>query len=74
MQLALVDDHILFRKALAACISHWSRYEVTLQAGNGTDLIDIMQRAPTPQLGILDINMPIMNGFETIHWLQQHSP
>ena len=74
MQLALVDDHVLFRKSLAACISQWSSYQVMIQAGSGHELKTGLQRPPLPDLIVLDIRMPGMNGFETIEWLQQQFP
>jgi DNA-binding NarL/FixJ family response regulator len=74
MRLALVDDHILFRKSLAACIDLWDEYHVMLQAGSGSELRTLLQQSPLPELILLDIRMPGMNGFEIIEWLQNQYP
>lgn len=71
MQLALVDDHTLFRKALAACVANWENYRVIWQAGNSIELKEQLERTSVPDLMILDLRMPGMNGFQVIEWLQQ---
>lgn len=50
-------------------------YQVTFDLRNGKELIDVLhQKKNIPDIILLDINMPIMNGFETMEWLRTHYP
>ena len=71
---ALVDDHHLVRTGLAAMVNGLGGYRVTLEAGNGRELIDVLAKADAPAIAIVDLNMPVMDGYATIAWLREHSP
>jgi two-component system invasion response regulator UvrY len=71
--IALADDHAMFNEGLTQIISGFG-YEVVFSARNGKELIDWLQPSYLPDLVILDIKMPIMNGYETAHWLQINYP
>lgn len=73
IKIALVDDHRLMRKGLAALVNN-TRYHVMLQSDNGEQLINEIKAGKVPDVILLDINMPVMGGFETMHWLTQHLP
>jgi two-component system, NarL family, invasion response regulator UvrY len=75
IQLALVDDHKLFRKGLISLIEMAGKeYTVILEADNGKELISKIKPALLPDIILMDINMPGMNGYETMNWLQQNHP
>lgn len=76
---ALVDDHHLMRNGLVTTVNGLGNYRVTLEAGNGKELIDQLQdlahNAPDmPTIAIVDLNMPVMDGFATMSWLREHAP
>ena len=71
---ALVDDHHLVRTGLAAMVNGLGGYRVTLEAGNGRELIDVLAKAEAPAIAIVDLNMPVMDGYATIAWLREHAP
>lgn len=72
---AVVDDHTMFRSALADMIlNRVPGYRVMLQVGNGRELISALEDGAEPDLAIIDLEMPLMNGFETLDWLRQHRP
>ncbi|ARS35758.1 response regulator transcription factor [Pontibacter actiniarum] len=73
-KVALVDDHRLFRKGLLELINGFSDYTVTLEADNGKDLTHKLFPEKIPDIVLLDISMPVMNGYETAAWLQAHHP
>jgi two-component system, NarL family, invasion response regulator UvrY len=73
-KVAIVDDHKLFRRGMMELINGFSGYQVTLEAENGQDLIRKLFPENTPAIVLLDISMPIMDGFETAMWLQEHRP
>jgi len=73
-KVALVDDHKLFRKGLLELVNGFSGYTVILEAENGRDLIGKLFPEKIPGIILLDISMPVMDGFETARWLQQHHP
>lgn len=75
INLALVDDHNLLRQGLVEMLTKNPAFRVVLEANNGRDFISQLGTLPTPpDLVLLDISMPIMNGFETALWLKQNCP
>ncbi len=72
--LALVDDHVILRKSLGILIEMLEDFEIILEAGNGRELIDQLKEKPAPDIVLLDITMPVMDGVETAWWLKQHYP
>jgi DNA-binding NarL/FixJ family response regulator len=72
--IALVDDHRLLRNGLAELINGFPGYRVHFEAGNGRELIEKLKTPPPPDVVLLDINMPEMDGFATAEWLRANYP
>ncbi|OQP46877.1 hypothetical protein A4H97_04975 [Niastella yeongjuensis] len=73
--IALVDDHALLRKAVNYRLTGMG-YNVVMEAENGQQFLDKLEEegSPFPDLCLLDINMPVMNGFETAARLKKKWP
>lgn len=74
VQVAIVDDHSLLRHALAKVIHSFEGYEVSFEAANGKELRPNIQKKGVPDVVILDVNMPEMDGFESTKWLHANYP
>lgn len=75
IEVALVDDHHLMRASLARLVNALPGYRVTLEAGNGSEFIASLATHETaPRIAIVDLNMPVMDGFATIAWVREHAP
>jgi DNA-binding NarL/FixJ family response regulator len=74
IKIALVDDHVVLRKSLAVLISMFQGFDIILQADNGHHLIDQLKANLIPDIVLLDITMPVMDGVETALWLKQNHP
>ena len=76
IKVILVDDHILVRDALSNLINNFSGFQVIYRADHGRQLVDhlTLSNSPIPDIILLDINMPQMDGFETAKWLQENRP
>ena len=77
IKIALVDDHILLRDALAAVIDTFEDCKTVLLASNGKEFMDKLNRdnpEGLPDLVILDLNMPLIDGYETAKWLRVNYP
>lgn len=74
IKVALIDDHTLVRSALAEMINRFENCIVTLQATNGQEFIELLANESSPDLALIDINMPLMDGYETAKYLNEHHP
>ncbi len=71
---ALVDDHELLRTGLAAIINSFEGYKVILEANNGKHFIEKVDPKNSPDIILLDIAMPVMDGYDTSGWLKANIP
>lgn len=73
---AIADDHVLVRKALGRLINTFSDYFILFEASNGEEVVKIInnREVQLPDILILDVNMPGMNGYETATWINNHFP
>jgi DNA-binding NarL/FixJ family response regulator len=72
--IALVDDHTMFRKGLAVLIDLFPQYKVLMDVGNGREFIDQLDPDHLPDIVLLDIHMPVMDGYATAAWLLANHP
>lgn len=74
-KIVIVDDHLLFTGALEDMVNNFEGYEVLFRAENGKDFIEKLNaQSESPSVVLLDLNMPIMNGFETLDWIKANRP
>jgi DNA-binding NarL/FixJ family response regulator len=71
---ALVDDHELLRTGLAAIINSFEGFKVVFEAGNGQQFIEKIKNKTAPDIVLLDITMPVMDGYETSQWVKANLP
>lgn len=71
--LVLADDHISYREGLKALISHWREFEVVGEASDGLEAVELC-RELKPDLVLMDVQMPNMNGVEATGIIQIESP
>lgn len=71
---AIADDHSLLAEALSGLIQKFDNYTVSFIANNGRDLLRRMEQGNLPDLLLLDLSMPEMDGFETAIQVRQHYP
>lgn len=73
--IGIVDDHQLFSRSLGLMLESFNRYRVLVDAKNGRDLQQKMSALPSaPEMMLIDVNMPVMDGIATAAWLQQQYP
>lgn len=75
IKIAITEDHMIVRKALANFINGFGGFEIIITSTNGQDLANqLVKSAMLPDICILDINMPAMNGFEALDLLRTKFP
>ncbi len=71
----IVDDHNLFAQSLQGLINSFQEYEVIKVLKNGQELLDYFNaNHKRPDILLLDIRMPVMDGISTMSWLKENFP
>lgn len=70
----VVDDHTLLSQAIAGMVDSFSKFKVLYTCKNGQELVDKFSESPKhiPDVVLMDINMPILNGIETTEWITEN--
>lgn len=71
IKLAIADDHKIFRNGLKATLEDCADLELILEASNGKELIGLLS-TKTPDVILMDIKMPEMDGIQTAAYISQH--
>lgn len=73
--IGIVDDHKLFVKSVSFMLESFESYRVLVEASNGKDLQKKMaDLKEIPDIILVDVNMPVLNGVQTAQWLQETYP
>lgn len=73
LRIMLVDDHVLFRRGIAALIRARPDWRVVGEANDGLEAVDLARRT-VPDVILMDIHMPRQDGLETVKVLLQEMP
>lgn len=74
IKIAIVDDHTLFRSGLANLLDEFDDIEIVFQATNGKDLQEKLAKHQDIHLILMDINMPIIDGYAATAWVKSNHP
>lgn len=65
IKIVIADDHRLIRKGVKALLENQPKYKVVAEAANGKELLEILATL-TPDIVLLDVEMPVMNGRQAL--------
>lgn len=73
--IAITDDHYLVAEAFSNLVQKFDNYEVQIVAENGRDLLTQLRHCSRlPDIALVDLHMPEMDGFETAAQLRELYP
>lgn len=70
----IIEDHTLLSQAITDVVNNFEKFKVAFSCKNGADFIEKIATHPLPDIVLMDINMPIMNGIETTKWISENYP
>ncbi|UII24997.1 response regulator transcription factor [Fulvivirga maritima] len=73
-KVVVVDDHILFAQALENLVNNFEEFHVLYHAKNGQEFLQNLEQSEHPHIALMDINMPVLNGIETMKVLNKDYP
>ncbi len=74
-KVVVVDDHTLIANAIGNMVNGFYNYNVLFEAENGKVFIEKLAHSKSvPDVVLLDISMPVMDGFETAAWIRDNLP
>jgi DNA-binding NarL/FixJ family response regulator len=74
IRIAVVDDHTLFRQGISSLLSENEEIKIVFDAANGAVMKEKITKYPLPHVVLMDITMPLVNGYEATRWLKQNYP
>lgn len=74
ISVGIVDDHQLFLTSLGMMIENFEGFKVTVMAMNGKELQERIVANERPDIMLIDVNMPVIDGIATAKWLSQNYP
>lgn len=75
IKIAIVDDEALFRTGISFILGRIKNFEIIFEAENGSDLIEKIKLNPVkPDIVLMDLKMPFLNGVECTKILQKEFP
>ena len=72
ISVAIVDDHTLFREGLVNLLKECDLISILFQVKGGLQMQEELARKGAPDIILMDINMPNMDGHEATRWLKEH--
>ncbi len=73
--IVIAEDHLLIAKAISNIIDSFKNYRVLYEVENGLGLIEKFKNHKNiPDIVLLDISMPSMDGYDTAGWLLEQHP
>lgn len=73
LRLVVVDDHALFRRGLVGLLEEMPGFQVVGQAGDGQQALPVIEQTQ-PDVVLLDLNMPVMDGIATLRAMKERRP
>jgi len=74
INIAIVDDHTLFRNGVAALMKEFAGLNIVFEANNGEHMQQMLTKKTAPDVVLMDINMPVMDGYAATAWLRRLYP
>ncbi|MDA9555524.1 response regulator transcription factor [Pelobium sp.] len=74
ISVALVDDHTMFRQGILNILTESGEVDILFEADNGQVMIQKIAQTGIPDVFLMDINMPVMDGYESTQWLKRNYP